>query len=298
MYRNNFRTLRSIVFGLITLSALAIGLTVWGLRSDAIEDADRNTGNIAAVLSEQLSRSIQSVDIVLTDVREELKENELTDKTFDHYVSRYELYQSLKEQLGRLSQANFIAIIDKDGRAATTTQQWPAPKADVADRDYFQHFRDNNDNRIYISSLLSSRVTGGQTVFLSKRINGVNNEFLGVVLIGLRLSYFENVYKLITPLHNQSFLLLHSDGSVLIRYPNAMDRNDAKIPAGSPWYNLVAAGGGHFRTRGYFDGQARLVSVQPLHEYPLVSMSPYRKLLRWRLGIGGQHSLASAQLSG
>src|SRR6202043_1109302 len=97
-------------------------------------------------------------------------------------------------------------------------QQWPAQKAAVSGGDYFQHLLYNNDNRIYISSLLSSRITGGQTVFLSKPNNDPNNEFLGVVIIGLRLSYFESIYKSITPLHNQSFLLLHTDGSVLIRY--------------------------------------------------------------------------------
>jgi hypothetical protein len=142
MYRNNFGTLRYIVFGLITLSTLAIGLTIWGLRSDAIEEADSNTRNIASMLSEQLSRSIQSVDIVLTDVREKLKtESQLTQNSFGQQIYSYDTYRFLKEQLGRLSQANFIAIIDKDGWAAATTQQWPTPKTDIADRDYFQHFK-------------------------------------------------------------------------------------------------------------------------------------------------------------
>jgi diguanylate cyclase (GGDEF)-like protein/PAS domain S-box-containing protein len=285
MYRNNIGTLRYVVFGLITLSTLAIGLTIWGLRSDAIEEADSNTGNIASMLSEQLSRSIQSVDIVLTDVREKLKtKSQLAQNSFGQQIYSYDIHQFLKEQLSRLSQANFIAIIDKDGWAAATTQQWPASKTDIDDRDYFQHFKNENDNGIYISSLLTSRVTGGQTIFLSKRINGANDEFLGVVLIGLRLSYFESVYKLITPLQNESFLLVHTDGTVLIRYPSAMDRDYAKMPAGSPWYKLVTAGGGHFRTRGYFDGQARFVSVQPLHEYPLVinvAISEAAALANW-----------------
>jgi diguanylate cyclase (GGDEF)-like protein/PAS domain S-box-containing protein len=285
MYRNNFGTLRYIVFGLITLSTLAIGLTIWGLRSDAIEEADSNTRNIASMLSEQLSRSIQSVDIVLTDVREKLKtESQLTQNSFGQQIYSYDTYRFLKEQLGRLSQANFIAIIDKDGWAAATTQQWPTPKTDIADRDYFQHFKNENDTGIYISSLLTSRVTGGQTIFLSKRLNGANDEFLGVILIGLRLSYFESVYQLITPLQNDSFLLLHTDGTVLIRYPNAMERDNAKMPAASPWYNSVAAGGGHYLTRGYFDGQARFVSVQPLHQYPLVinvAISEAAALANW-----------------
>jgi hypothetical protein len=71
IYRDNFRTLSSIAYGLILLFVLAIGLTIWGLRSDAIQDAGNDTGNIAVVLSGQIARSIQSVDIIMTDVRDQ-----------------------------------------------------------------------------------------------------------------------------------------------------------------------------------------------------------------------------------
>jgi hypothetical protein len=263
-YRNKFRALSCVAFGLITLSVLAIGLTIWGLRSDAIQDAYDNTGNIATVLSEQLARSIQSVDIVLSDVREQTDTQSLSAQNeFNQRIRSHNFYEFLRERLGPLSQAGFIAIVDKDGQVAATTQPLPTAKIDVADRDYFQHFKHENDNGIYISNLLTSRATGEQTIFFSKRIGGANNEFFGVVLIGLRLSYFESIYNSITPLHNQSFLLLHADGTILIRYPDAIDRSNQKMPAGSPWYQLVAAGGGHYRSPGYFDDQARFVSVQP-----------------------------------
>ena len=294
-YRNKFRALSCVAFGLITLSVLAIGLTIWGLRSDAIQDAYDNTGNIATVLSEQLARSIQSVDIVLSDVREQTDTQSLSAQNeFNQRIRSHNFYEFLRERLGPLSQAGFIAIVDKDGQVAATTQPLPTAKIDVADRDYFQHFKHENDNGIYISNLLTSRATGEQTIFFSKRIGGANNEFFGVVLIGLRLSYFESIYNSITPLHNQSFLLLHADGTILIRYPDAIDRSNQKMPAGSPWYQLVAAGGGHYRSPGYFDDQARFVSVQPLHEYPLVinvAVSEAAALANWYrwatlIGIG------------
>jgi diguanylate cyclase (GGDEF)-like protein len=42
------------------------------------------------------------------------------------------------------------------------------------------------------------------------------------------------------------------------------------MPAGSPWYSLVAERGGHYRSPGFFDDQARLVSVRLVPGYPLV----------------------------
>ena len=270
-YRRNFSVLICVASGLVALFVLAIALTIWGLRSDAIHDADTDTGNIAAVLGEQLSRSIQSVDIVLTDVRERVeRQNQLSQNRFDQWIDSQEVYQLLREKLDRLSQAGFIALIDRNGQVATTSQIWPTPSANVTDRDYFQYFKNRNDPGIYISSLQKSRVTGLRTIFFSKRIRGPDGEFLGAVLIGLRLAYFEGIYNSITPLRDQSFLLLHSDGTILIRHPDTVDRSNQKMPAGSPWYRLVAEGGGHYRSPGYFDDQARFVAVQPLRDYPLV----------------------------
>jgi rhodanese-related sulfurtransferase len=168
IYRKHFRILSYVALGLITLSVLAIGLTIWGLRSDAIEDAQTDTTNIATVLSEQLARSIQSIDIVLTDVREQTEaQSGSVQNEFDRRIRSHDFYQVLKERLSHLSQADFIAILDKGGQVAVTTQQWPTPKMDLADRNYFQHFKDKNDSGIYITGLLSSRVTGARTIFLA-----------------------------------------------------------------------------------------------------------------------------------
>ena len=217
--RHNFRMLSYVAFGLIASSVLAIGLTIRGLRTDAIQETNANIGNIATVLSEQLARSIQSVDIVLTDVRERVeKQAPSAQEELDQQTRGRDLHEFLRDRLSRLSQADFIAIIDSDGYIANTTQHWIPSKIDVADRDYFQHFKQENDDGIYISTLLADRITGAPTIFVSKRINNAHNEFRGVVLVGLGSSYFQNIYNSITPLHDQSFALLHADGTILIRY--------------------------------------------------------------------------------
>jgi Cache domain len=270
-YRNDFRALNFVALALISLFVLAIGLTIWALRSDAIRDADNDTGNIAVVLSGQIARSIQSVDIILGDVRDYAKaQGPQNPEETDRRMHSHNVYELLLEHLHRLPQADVIALIDNTGRVANSTTQWPPTGTDVADRDYFLHFKNTGDSGIYISSLMRNRLSGHRMIFFSKRISGPDDEFLGLVLIGLRLSYFEAVYKSITPLRDQSFVLLHSDGTVLVRYPGGTDRDDETMPAQSDWYRLVASGGGNYRSPGYFDGDARYVSVRPLQDYPLV----------------------------
>ena len=113
--RITFRSLICIAFVFIALSVIAIGLTIWGLRSDAIRDANSDTSNIAIMLSEELTRSIQSVDIVLTDVSEYLQsKNATNENSFPQRIRSREFYDLLGERLARLSQAGFIAVVDRE----------------------------------------------------------------------------------------------------------------------------------------------------------------------------------------
>lgn len=293
-YANNIRVLRGVALVLIAFFISAISLTVWALRADAIRDADNDTGNIAAVLSGQIARSIQSVDLVLSDVRNQSTRGLQSEREIDRRIRSYDHYEFLKASLSRLSQADVVAIIGKDGRTANSTSQWPPTGTDVSDRDYFQHLKNVVTDGIYISNLVRNRVSGTRTIFFGRRINGPNNEFFGVVLIGLQLKYFQDIYKTMTALRDQSFVLLHPDGTILIRYPDNVDRGNQKMPADSPWHDLVAAGGGNYRSPGYFDNDARYVSVQPLKEYPLVANVAVKEtaaLANWRkraslIGIG------------
>lgn len=53
-----FDSLICMAAGLIGLAVFAISLTIWSLRSDALNDAATNTSNIATILAEQTSRSV------------------------------------------------------------------------------------------------------------------------------------------------------------------------------------------------------------------------------------------------
>lgn len=268
VFKNDFRVLTGIACLLITLFVGAIGLTIWGLHDDAIREANTDTGNVATILSGQIDRSIEAVDVVLGDVRD-LAMSKIEGGSFFE-IRQYDFYDRLRDQLRRLPQADVAAIIASDGKVASSTTQWPPTGTDVSDRDYFKRLKADTTGKIYVSTLLANRVSGEKTVFLTKRISGPNNEFVGLALIGIKLAYFENIYHSIKSLQNQSFVLLQPDGTVLVRYPDAENRTNQKIPEDSPWHRLVTSGGGVYRSPGYFDSTARYVSVRPLETYPLV----------------------------
>jgi hypothetical protein len=186
--RSRFRILVVIAAGLLGAAVLAIGLTVWWHRADAISDATRDTGNLATVLAEQTNLAVQSIDLVLNEVQERLENlGARTQDNFGHLQQDKNTYYALTDSLSRLSQAALIALIDKNGRVVTTTQKWPTPTIDLTNRDYFQHFKNNDDKGIYVSKPVADHTTGLETIFFGKRINDSNNAFLGMIIVGVRV---------------------------------------------------------------------------------------------------------------
>ena len=291
----SFRFLKIAALGLTGAAAFAIGVTIWSLHSDAINDAYQDSNHLAVVLANQIANSIQSIDLVLTEIkeREESLDTQAPDD-FDRVVRGDGTHQFLMQRLARLQQAKFITLVDKNGKLVNTTQQWPSPEIDVSDRAHFRHVKNSDDKRIYISDALVDRLKGTRIIVFSKRINGANNRFLGEVLVAVRLTYFERIYNSISSLPDQTFVLLRRDGTVIARYPDQVVHAGEKIPAKSPWHRLILQGGGTFRAPGFFDGEARLMAVRSLRDYPLVvnvGVTEKAALATWRiqavnLGIG------------
>ena len=285
--RPQFHFLIAVTVGLACTAAIAIGLTIWWLRSEAINDASRNAGNLATVLAEQTNRSVQSIDLMLHELQERIEVlGAKTPNEFRRLLQGEDTYQLLKERMAHLSHVASISLVDKNGVIVNSTSQWPLSPTNVSDREHFKYLKNNNDRAIYLSTPVGDRFNGIQTIFFAKRINDANNEFLGLGTIGVRLSYFQQIYGSIDSLSDKSFLFLRKDGTVIVRYPDANDRGGMKMPAESPWYQLVAQGGGYYRSPGYFDGIPRQIAVHPLRDYPLVvnvAVSETAALATWRI---------------
>jgi diguanylate cyclase (GGDEF)-like protein len=292
---SSIRLLIFVATGVICASALAIGLTIWWLHTGAIRDAYADITKLAIVLAEQTENSVQSIDIILTETKNQEEALSVhAPGDYEHILGSEDTYRLLRERQSRLGQAEFIALVDINGRLLNTTQEWPSPEFDLSGRDYFRHFKNNDDNGVYVSHPELSHINGLQVIFFSKGIRSADNKFLGVVVIGVRVSYFQQIYETIASFGDNVFLLSLNDGTIVARFPKPIDRIDAKIPADSPWYRVIPQGGGHYRSPGLFDGVRHLATARPLRGYPLVvnaAIPEAAALATWRiqaimLGLG------------
>lgn len=252
-------------------AVFAIGMTLWDLRRVTLADALVSTDNLAIVLAEQTNRTVQAVDIVLREVQERISAlGVVTPDEFRRVLWTDEVHEFLRSRAERLPQVDNIALVGADGIRVNFSIGWPAPAGDMSDREYTRHFAAQDDRGLFVSEPVVSRATGVWTLYLVRRVNGPNGEFLGMVMGAVPLSAFSAIYRSINLPRSESFMLLRRDGTVVVRQPNLDGLIGTKLPMDSPWYSAVALGGGQYEPANTFDGMARLVAVRPLRDYPLV----------------------------
>ena len=292
--RSIFRFLIAVAVAVIGAAALTIALTIWWLRSEAIAGAFKDSSNLAEVLAGQTASSIQSIDLILTEIKaeEEFRSAQMPDD-FEHVGRSENTFQYLIGRLSRLPQAAFITLVDNKGKIANTTLQWPAPEVDLSDRPYFQHFSNTDDNRVYISNALVGRMGGTQFVAFASASTAptTHSSAWSWSVSGSAISKKSMNPSHRCPINRLAYCTATAPSSCVTPIRN---RDYEKIPADSPWYRLVAARWGNYRYPSHYVGVGRLVAVRPLRDYPLVvnvGVSETAALAAWRvqaiaIGIG------------
>jgi diguanylate cyclase (GGDEF)-like protein/PAS domain S-box-containing protein len=293
-HQNTIRSLIWLASALIAAAVMAIALTVWGFRSDAIDEAINDSNSVATILAEQTARSVQAIDSTLSEMLARVA-SAGTGSGEDFYrpLRGRDTHEFLQERLAQLPQAVVMTFADRDGHLIASSRYWSVETVNISDRDFFRYLKEHSITGLYVGTPVASRVSGQPTVFFAKRLEGPDG-FAGLAIVGVELAYFRHVYDSINSLRDKIMLFLRKDGTVLFRYPDTDSRAGQKMPANSPWYSLVAEGGGSYRSPGYFDGIPRLVATRVVPGYPLVvnvSIQESTALATWRkratlIGLG------------
>jgi diguanylate cyclase (GGDEF)-like protein len=270
---------------LLGLSAGAVGWTVWQLRTDAIRTAISDTGNIAAVLAGQLSRSLQSIDDVLLEIKSPTKNADI-DRSVDIRAgfNRRGFFRTLVRYRDRLPQVFNLAIADEHGQVVVSTAGWPTPDVNVADRDYFNDARTRIDGGLSTSVPIANRINGTRTIVFSRRLEDSSGNFTGIVYASVNSKYFADIYGSTQSVSGLIFNLVRPDGTILFRHPDSGDSTGRGLSAKSIWLDSISRGVDGFRILGQADGEIRFVSVRPVPGYPLfvnISVTESTALAGW-----------------
>jgi len=108
-------TIRGLIWiasGLFAVAVLAIGLTVWGFRADAIDEATNDVNNIAIILAEQTARSVQAVDQTLSELQHIAALAGGNANEIRRALATRQTHELLKARAAQLPQAAVITLAD------------------------------------------------------------------------------------------------------------------------------------------------------------------------------------------
>jgi hypothetical protein len=276
--------------GVLAAITLALICTIVGtdliflqnLRESALQTAETNLARYSLTLAENADRSFKSLDLVLSSVGDYLARKGVTDgASYRQLTSDQETHFLLKEKIAGLPQVDAVTMIDARGKLINFSRYWPIPDVDISDRDYYKALKADPDLESFISAPVQNRGSGTGNIYVARRLNDPNGEFMGMLLGAMSLQYLENFFGSTSLGLDSTVSLVREDGTLLAHFPPTDEIGKASSGSGQ----RALAAGGTVREVSARDHRARLRAASMLPNYPaliVVSQTEQGALRSWR----------------
>jgi signal transduction histidine kinase/DNA-binding response OmpR family regulator len=252
------------------------------LRESSVQTAESNLARYSLTLAENADRSFKSLDLVLSSFGDYLDRKGVTDSaSYRRLASDQETHILLREKIAGLPQVDAVTMIDGDGKLINFSRYWPIPDVDISDRDYYQALKADSTLESFVSAPVRNRGSGSWNIYVARRLNDRNGEFMGLLLGALSLQYIENFFGATALGLNTSISLVREDGTLLARFPHT----DMIGKPSSGGGQRALATGGSIREPSSRDQLMRLRAAKMLPNYPAlvtVSQTEESALRSWR----------------
>lgn len=202
------------VLALLLVSVLLMGgciLGLWTLRRDGLARENENLLRLALTLSEHTALAFREIDIVLRETRPYLTPEAMA-RADDS------LHRLLGEKYRDLRQGQALLAFGPDGGMLGHSREYPTPKVNIADRDYFVAQKSGGD-ALFISAPMRNRVNRRWMISLSRRLSSPDGGFAGVVMAAVEVEYFSRLFALLNLPADAQLELRRADGVLLAAYP-------------------------------------------------------------------------------
>ncbi|MDR6958651.1 diguanylate cyclase (GGDEF)-like protein [Pseudomonas brassicacearum] len=248
-------------------------------RRHDLESARVASANLTRAMSQQAQDTFLQTDLVLASLADWIQ----VDGFGPAQKSR--LQSTFERRVQSLEQLHGLFLFDKHGHWVITSFEDLHRGAGVADRDYFTFHQQNASLIAHIGPAIRSRQNGEWIIPVSRRLNDQDGNFQGVLLAGIKMSYFDRFFKSFSLDDKGEMALALSDGTLLARRPF----DEARI--GRPLaeehifkHDPVTGTSDNAIIRSAVSGVVRLYGHQHLQAYPLVvtaAMSEESILAGW-----------------
>lgn len=261
------RQVALICAALLTLLVASVAASSWLLREHEISDWRLDLGNLSQVLAESVAQTLSSGHLMLDSL------GGLANSNADDITSMA-VYRSMRDQAAMLPQIAVAHIVDSAGKVRASTLGYPAPPANVAERDYFRYHRSHAVGQPFLGA--PERAVDGRWIFyLSQRLDDSRGQFAGVVVVGVSCDYLSESFRTASLDGKATITLYRQDLTLLARWPQLAD-GGARLHLDSAAYQVLSSGKRHdvvhapHRHTGGDEPAGSLSAVRMVRDYPVV----------------------------
>ncbi len=246
---------------------VSVLLLIWGgiwlqLRQERVateRDATKETSNLALAFEENIIRSITAIDQVILFVRD----------SYARDPARFDLGSWAHDRPFINDQTIQLSLVDVSGMLIQSNLSQTSTPVDLSDREHFRVHVNAKQDLLFISKPVLGRVSNRYTVQFTRRIIGLDGEFLGVVVASLDTNYLARFYESLQ-IGRGFVMLVGLDGTVRAGRP--APELIGKPLVNSPLLERTATAdhGNYQVAAAAMTGRPTFISYRRLADYPLV----------------------------
>jgi diguanylate cyclase (GGDEF)-like protein len=269
----------SIVLAIIfVINAIISGYL---LRRNITEDRADQLATLTLILAEHTSQIIFSANTALKSIEDVISVAKIdNEKSYREFASNKKQFELLEEKTKSNSILDVTTLVGGDGKVLNFSRVYPVPEINLADRDYFIYLKNNNSPDTFYSVPVRNKGNGKWVFYLARRVNGKNDEFLGLILVGVSVEVFSTLYERIGENlgDGAAITLYRNDKTLLTRWPlvenligkvNTNTLIDQSLTAGENSNGVIFSSGPGF-TRQNTVPVERMISYRKVVGFPFI----------------------------
>lgn len=257
----------SVVF-IVVVCVTIVGMfsfQLWQSYNDEFLQAERDSANLARSMSQQAQDTFDEADLALSGIVESLQRHGHAGE------ESARLHELFLRRVKSIRQLQGIYLFDEAGRWVVTSFDKLPEGVSSSDREYFIFHKNNPEDVAHLGPAIRSRATGEWIIPLSRRINGPQGEFKGVVVAAIKMSYFNSFFEGFSIDSQGAMLVALLDGTVLARRPFKDDYIGANFGSGRLFKaRSEGSGSGTVMIKAAVDGVVRIYGYETLDRYPVM----------------------------
>ncbi|WP_192552067.1 diguanylate cyclase [Pseudomonas sp. IzPS59] len=234
-------------------------------RRQDLANAQMASANLTRAMAQQAEDTFLAADLVMTSLVDWIQE--------DGYgaAQKPRLQRTFARRVQQLEQLHGMFLFDREGQWVITSFPDLPRGNGVADREYFKYHQQNVSSVAHIGPAIRSRENGEWIIPISKRVNDHAGNFQGVLMAGIKMSYFDKFFKSFSLDDNGTMFLGLTNGTLLARRPFDESLIGTSLAKGEIYQTLLPnASAGTAMIDSVVDGVTRLYGYRQLDSYPLV----------------------------